>query len=91
MACVGVFLGSAMGLLAYMPVLLLFDASMAIIISTTLVGICALATMVGSGMPLVAERIGIDPAVVSAPMVTTVVDASGLVVYFLIAKVVLNI
>ncbi|MDR9500491.1 MAG: magnesium transporter [Desulfurivibrionaceae bacterium] len=88
---VGLLLGGALGLLTYLPVLLIFDGSMAAIVSLTLVVICTLATLVGSGMPLLARRLDIDPAVVSAPVVTTVVDASGLVVYFLIAKAVMDI
>ncbi len=42
-------------------------------------------------MPLLAERAGVDPAVVSAPLITTLVDASGLVGYFLVARAVLEI
>jgi magnesium transporter len=41
-------------------------------------------------LPLLAKRIGIDPAVVSSPLITTLVDASGLVIYFLIAYAVLG-
>ncbi|MEV1085490.1 magnesium transporter [Streptomyces sp. NPDC050211] len=42
-------------------------------------------------MPILAKRLHIDPAVVSAPMVTTLVDATGLVIYFLTARAVLGI
>jgi magnesium transporter len=42
-------------------------------------------------MPILARRVGVDPAAVSAPFVTTIVDATGLLVYFLIARAVLNI
>ncbi len=42
-------------------------------------------------MPLIARRVGIDPAVVSAPMVTTLVDAMGVVIYFMMAKTILGI
>jgi len=42
-------------------------------------------------MPLLARRVGIDPAVVSAPLVTTLVDATGLLIYFSVARVVLGI
>lgn len=88
---VGFLLGSALGLLSFPVVVLLFGVAMATTVSLTLVAICTLATLVGSGMPLLATRLGIDPAVVSAPVVTTVVDASGLVVYFLIARAVIGI
>ena len=53
--------------------------------------ICTVAATVGSLMPIVAKRIGVDPAVFSNPFITTVVDALGLVVYFLIARAVLGI
>jgi magnesium transporter len=39
---------------------------------------------------MLAKRIGIDPAVVSAPIISTLVDASGLVIYFYFASIVLN-
>jgi magnesium transporter len=42
-------------------------------------------------MPLFARILGVDPAVVSAPVVTTVVDATGLLVYFLVAATVLGL
>jgi len=42
-------------------------------------------------IPLVAQRIGIDPAVVSAPFITTIVDTTGLIVYFLIARAILGL
>jgi magnesium transporter len=41
-------------------------------------------------MPILAKRVGIDPAVVSAPFITTTVDATGLVIYFLVAKALLS-
>jgi magnesium transporter len=43
------------------------------------------AATVGSVMPLAAKAMKIDPAVISAPMVTTLVDATGLIIYFLVA------
>jgi magnesium transporter len=88
---VGFLLGTGLGLLAWLPVYVLFDPAMAATVSLTLVAICTLATLVGSGMPLLAQRLGIDPAVVSAPVVTTLVDASGLLVYFLIARTVMQL
>lgn len=83
---VGLILGGIVGVLALGPVSLLYDARLATTVALTLVSICMLATMVGSVLPLFAGRLGLDPAVVSAPFVTTVVDASGLIVYFLYAR-----
>jgi magnesium transporter len=88
---VGLLLGSAVAALAYLPVVLLFGASVAATVSLTLIAVCTLATLVGSAMPIVAGRLRIDPAVVSAPVVTTLVDATGLLVYFLIAGSVMGL
>ena len=56
-----------------------------------MLAICVWSTTVGSLIPIVAHRLGIDPAVLSAPLISTLVDATGLVIYFEIAKVVLRL
>jgi magnesium transporter len=43
---------------------------------------------VGACLPLIAKRLNIDPAVMSAPFITTVVDASGLLLYFTLARLI---
>ncbi len=63
----------------------------AIVISTTLLVIHTWASFAGGLLPVVAKRLGIDPAVVSAPLITTLVDATGLIICFLIARAVLGI
>jgi len=88
---VGLLLGTMLGGLSVAPVWLFTDRSLALIIALTLVTVCTLASLVGSLMPLLARQVGVDPAVVSAPFVTTIVDATGLLVYFLIARAVLGI
>lgn len=90
-AGVGFMLGGVLGLAGFPVVTALFGVLMATTVCLTLTAICTLATLVGSGMPLLANRFNIDPAVVSAPVVTTLVDASGLVLYFSIASAVLGI
>ena len=91
-ARVGLLLGLMLGALAFLPAWL-FSGSreIAIVISVTLLSICTLAAFVGSLLPLVAKRIGVDPAVMSAPFISTLVDATGLIIYFLIARAVLAI
>ena len=69
----------------------IFDPDVAVVVAVTLVAICLLAALVGSVMPLVARLLGIDPAVFSAPFVTTIVDTTGLIVYFLVARLVLGL
>lgn len=49
------------------------------------------ATVIGSILPLIAKKMKIDPAVMSTPFIATFVDATGLIIYFLTAKTLLNI
>jgi magnesium transporter len=65
--------------------------TLAITVALTMLAICLWSTAVGALIPLVAQRMGLDPAVLSAPLITTMVDATGLVIYFLIAKTVLGL
>jgi magnesium transporter len=55
------------------------------VIGLTILCICVWANTIGALVPLLAKRCGIDPAVISAPFITTLVDATGLVIYFSIA------
>lgn len=64
---------------------------LAFVVGLTILAVCAWANIVGSVVPLIAQRVHIDPTVVSAPLITTVVDATGLAIYFLIAKVILKL
>jgi magnesium transporter len=63
----------------------------ALVLGLALVSVCVLATTAGSVIPMLARRFGVDPAVVSAPFITTFVDTTGLIVYFLIAQTVLGL
>jgi magnesium transporter len=65
--------------------------TLAITVALTMLAICLWSTAVGALIPLLAQRVGLDPAVLSAPLITTMVDATGLVIYFLIAKTVLGL
>ncbi|MFE7798087.1 magnesium transporter [Nocardia sp. NPDC057440] len=88
---VGLVLG---GMLAGAGVIigaLFVGAKIALVVGITLILICGWAATIGGTMPLLAKRLRIDPAVVSAPMVTTLVDATGLIIYFTTAKIVLGI
>ena len=64
---------------------------LALTVSVTMFAICCWSTTVGSLIPIAAERFGVDPAVLSAPLITTLVDATGLVIYFTIAKLILHL
>ena len=60
-----------------------------IVVSLTLVITVLVAKIVGCALPVAAKRIGLDPAVMASPFITTIVDAVSLLIYFAIASVVL--
>jgi magnesium transporter len=60
------------------------DLSLAVGLALPLIVLWA--SLVGSLLPLGARRLGVDPAVMSAPFITTFVDATGLIIYFEIAR-----
>ncbi|HEU4541619.1 MAG TPA: magnesium transporter [Jiangellaceae bacterium] len=82
---VGFALGVMLSVLAGGIAIVFADAQLAVAVVIALVVVCTWAAVVGSTMPLLARRVGIDPAVISAPLVTTLVDATGLLIYFLVA------
>jgi len=62
----------------------------ALTIACSLVGVVTFGTLAGSMLPFILRRCGLDPASASAPFVATLVDVTGLIIYFTIAKVVLT-
>jgi magnesium transporter len=62
----------------------------ALTVGTALIGIVLWGTLAGSMLPFVLRRLGFDPAVSSAPFVATLVDVTGLVIYFSVAMVILR-
>ena len=63
----------------------------ALVVSLAMVFAVMFAKVVGSSLPMLAEKIGLDPAVVATPLITTITDAVSLLIYFEIAKVFLHI
>ena len=91
-ALTGCLIGLAVGVVAYGRALMWgVPQALALTVSITVIAICIWSTTVGSMIPLAAERAGVDPAVLSAPLISTLVDATGLVIYFSIAKAILGL
>ncbi|MEN9933657.1 MAG: hypothetical protein RLZZ387_236 [Chloroflexota bacterium] len=88
----GLVLGLLLGAVAFGKVLTDGQVFMlAATVSLSVVAICVWANVIGALVPLAARRFNVDPALVSAPMITTLVDASGLAIYLFIAGVLLNL
>jgi len=66
-------------------------AQIAFIVCSTLVTTVMVAKMIGSSLPILAKKIGFDPAVMASPFITTIVDACSLLIYFRIASALLGI
>lgn len=90
-ARVGLLLGLLLAALALAIGSLLVGVDVAVVVACSVIAVCTWAAVIGSSMPLFARKVGVDPAVVSSPMVTTIVDATGLLIYFSIATVVLGV
>jgi magnesium transporter len=91
---VGILLGIIMAVIAYIYVRALTqgsDPSLALTVALATIGIVLWANSMGSILPVMAERMGIDPTVISGPVMSTLVDATGLLIYFSIAQVVMGI
>ena len=61
--------------------------SLALVIAQAVAVICLWGTLVGSMLPLIFRRLGVDPGIASSPFVATFVDVTGIVIYFTIASV----
>ena len=74
--------------------LMLFDRvgfAVSLVVCLTLLATVVCAKFIGCTLPLISEKLGFDPAVMSSPFITTIVDAISLLIYFFIASSVLHI
>lgn len=62
----------------------------ALTVAASLIGVVMFGTLAGSMLPFVLRRVGLDPASASAPFVATLVDVTGLIIYFTIARVIMR-
>jgi magnesium transporter len=74
-----------------LAMLLDVGTQVSVVVALTAACVVVWSATVASVLPLVLRRIGLDPAVVSGPFITTIVDGTGLVIYFELARRVLNL
>lgn len=87
----GLLLGTLLGTVGLGMALVLGNpVSIGFVVALSIVAICTWSNVAGALVPLIARRFGLDPALVSAPLITTLVDATGLAIYLLIARAVLG-
>ncbi len=95
----GLALGAILGSLGFIRISLWSTFSdvygphwllIAITVALALIGVVLWGTLMGSLLPFVLRRLGFDPATSSAPFVATLVDVTGLVIYFTVASLILS-
>ncbi len=96
---IGLSLGVILGAIALARITLwheLFDSygehylRIAVAVSLSVVGVVMWGTICGAMLPILLQTVRLDPASASAPLVATLVDVFGLVIYFQVAQVVLS-
>ncbi len=90
---VAVLCGTTLAAANFVKLLLLDKVSIAVafVVCLTLIAAVLIAKMVGCMLPMLAKKIGFDPAVMASPFITTIVDVLSLLVYFQIATRLLHI
>jgi len=95
----GLALGLILGAIGFVQVGVIANISetlsihwvlIAITVSLSIIGIVMWGTLSGSMLPIILKKLGADPATSSTPLVTTIVDVTGLIIYFTVALVVLR-
>jgi magnesium transporter len=87
---VGFALGVTMGIASSVLGILRGGIEVGIVVGLTMMSIVLVANLVGATLPFLLTRAGFDPAVASSPLIATIMDAVGLLIYFTIAIVVLG-
>ncbi|WP_017326695.1 magnesium transporter [Synechococcus sp. PCC 7336] len=88
----GALLGLMLGSMAMLwAIVMQQDISIALAVGISLLSISTLASVAGSGLPFLFQYLGFDPALMSAPFITTVTDVVGVLIYFAVARAILGI
>lgn len=83
---VSLIVGIALALANGARILIMYhSASLALVIGLSLIGTVILAKLIGCVLPLFAKRVGLDPAIMASPLITTLVDTCSILIYFNIA------
>jgi magnesium transporter len=96
----GLLLGTVLGIIGFLRIFIWHSfapdvygihwMAIGITVGITLLGVVLWGTLSGSMLPMVLKRLGADPAVSSAPFVATLVDVTGLIIYFSVAYMILS-
>jgi magnesium transporter len=88
---IGCLLGTTMGAASWVLGIFKGGWQIALIVSLAMVAIVITSSFLGVILPLILQRLRVDPAIASNPLIASMMDIIGLVIYFSIAAVVLNL
>ena len=90
---ISILVGLVLALINFLRIYYLegYTILIALIVSVTLFFVVIIAKLIGCMLPIIAKRIGLDPAIMASPMITTIVDAISLMLYFTLAVWILGI
>lgn len=80
--CLGVTMAIAVSVLGYIR----GDQMVALVLAISMMGIVLMGCLIGMSLPFILNRLGLDPASASAPLVTSICDATGVIIYLFIAS-----
>lgn len=82
--------GIVLGSLVYLFIYFTNESKLAFVVSISLFSVVMLASLLGTFIPLLLDKIGFNPALASGPFITTTIDLMGLLVYFAVAHFLFN-
>lgn len=90
---ISLIIGTGLSLLNFISLYIIFGypLNISLIVSLTLIVTIALAKLIGSSLPILAKKIGLDPAIMANPMISTILDALVLITYFTICTLALGL
>jgi magnesium transporter len=88
----GILLGVSVGIIFFLRGIIFREGiPLALTLGLSTLGIIIVANLIGAILPIILTRLKLDPAIISSPLLTTIIDALGLLIYFYIASLIFNL
>jgi magnesium transporter len=91
--CIGLLCGLGLGLINFVRIYFMYGKNpfMSLTVTLSLLITVVIAKSIGCVLPMIAKKLKVDPAIMAAPLITTIVDGASLVIYFSIAKMIFKL
>lgn len=89
---VALLVGTALAIVNGLRIFIQYkDFKLSIVLGLTLIGTVCMAKILGCMLPMLAKKLKLDPAIMAAPLITTIVDTCSILIYFKIAVIIMNL